>query len=82
MAFISIATPLRIISRYPSISAPPIVFFTGASLPLVRLAVLLIDASLLLAAMRISRLYFPVGFAAAILGPHLALLLRQHAALR
>ena len=39
---------------------------TSTSLPMVRLAVLLIDAGFLLAAMRVSRLAFPVGFAAAV----------------
>jgi hypothetical protein len=43
-----------------------IISVTGTSLPLVRLAVLLIDAVMLLAVMQVSRLYFPVGFAAAI----------------
>jgi hypothetical protein len=45
-----------------------IIFFTGTSLPMVRLAVLLIDAGMLFAAMRVSRLYFPLGFAAAVWG--------------
>ena len=43
-----------------------IIVFTGTSLPLVRLVVLFIDIITLLAAMRVSRLYFPVGFAAAV----------------
>jgi hypothetical protein len=43
-----------------------IISLTGTSLPLVRLAVLLIDAAMFLAVMRVSKLYFPVGFAAAV----------------
>ena len=43
-----------------------IIFFTGASLPLVRLVVLVMDAAMLFTAMRVSRLYFPVGFAVAV----------------
>jgi hypothetical protein len=43
-----------------------VISLTGVSLPSVRLAVLLTDAVLLLAIMRVSRLYFPVGLAAAI----------------
>jgi len=43
-----------------------VIFFAGKSLPLVRLAVLLMDAAMLLAAMRVSRLAFPIGFAAAV----------------
>jgi hypothetical protein len=45
-----------------------IVFFTGTSLQAVRLVVLFLDVAALFAAMRISRLYFPVGFAAAMWG--------------
>jgi hypothetical protein len=43
-----------------------IISVAGTSLPLVRLAVVLLDAAMLLAVMQVSRLYFPVGFAAAI----------------
>jgi hypothetical protein len=43
-----------------------IIRVAGTSLPMVRLAVLLIDAAMLFAVMRVSRLTFPVGFAAAI----------------
>ena len=45
-----------------------IVFFTGKSLAAVRLVVFFLDAVALFAAMRVSRLYFPMGFAAAMWG--------------
>ena len=51
---------------FPVYLSAALIFFTGASLPLVRLAVLFMDAAMLLATMRVSGLYFPVGFAAAV----------------
>jgi hypothetical protein len=41
-----------------------LIFFTGPSLPLVRLAVLLVETSAFFAVMRVSRIVFPVGLAA------------------
>ena len=43
-----------------------VIFFAGTSLPLVRLAVFFMDAAMFLAVFRVSRLSFPVGFAAAV----------------
>ena len=43
-----------------------LVFFTGPSLPLVRLTVLLVETAAFFVTMRVSRLFFPVGFAAVV----------------
>ena len=45
-----------------------IIFFASKSLPLVRLAVLLMEAGTFLAVLRVSRISFAVGFAAAVWG--------------
>jgi hypothetical protein len=51
---------------FPVYLSAGLIYFTGASLPLVRLAVLLIDAAMFVAVMRVSRLTFAIGFAAAV----------------
>ena len=51
---------------FPVYLSSAIIFFAGKSLPLVRLAVLLMEAGMFFATMRVSRLPFAVGFAAAV----------------
>lgn len=51
---------------FPVYLSAALIFFTGKSLPLVRLAVLLMDAGMFFAVLRVTGLSFPVGFAAAV----------------
>jgi len=53
---------------FPVYLSAALIYFTGTSLPLVRLAVLIIDSAMFFAAMRVTRLYLPLGFAFAVWG--------------